>query len=502
MRNLHGILRIKIIFPVLLFLVTSLQCIMIQEYWETKVHVPGVEEDLGFFRPTFYRVVDENEERFSDLPKDTPVLGVKGDTIAMVTAKFERLLNLEGTGKLADGRLLNFARWGENREILYRVVENCEWGLGVQNAEWISEVESYKLVPYRTIAVDPKVIPIGSVVYIPAIRGIRLPTGETHDGYFLAHDIGGAIKEKRIDIFVGPESDTHNTFTKRGILNMQPLKVFSVSDSVTKKVNNRFRYQYTLSNKRLYEMTWEEIELVMCNILRVESDVNKRIEFYSELAKGTPKVLFCLGEGPDGKYDKDPLIDLARADCMTFVEQTLALAISKNYKETFDNLQKIRYKDGIIDFKKRNHFTIADWLSNNEWLLEDVTEKISQSFCKEMTKIIDRRKTFARMGCTDTVDVSPPETLTVKYIPKNKLLAIEKNLEGGEIVSLIQNKSGIFSYHMGIIAKDRNNKTIFRHSSTSAKKVVDESYKDLVGYLRRDKNIAGVIFMRAKDIGF
>ena len=496
MRHLHSILRTKIIFPILISLATSLQCIMIRQYWEEKVHIPGTEKTLGFFRPTFYRVVDENEKKFVGLPKDTSVLGVKGDTIAIVAAKFKRLLNLEGTGKLADGRLLNFTRWGEDREILYRVVENCEWGLGVQNAEWISEVESYKLVPYRTIAVDPKVISIGSVVYIPAIRGIRLPTGEIHDGYFLAHDIGSAIKRKRIDIFVGSESGTHNTFTKRGILNMQPLKVFSVSDSVTEEVNNRFRYQYTLSNKKLYEMAWDEIEQVMRNILSAEPDVNKRIEFYSELAMGTPKVLFCLGEGPDSEYDKDPLIDFARADCMTFVEQTLALAISKSYKETFDNLQKIRYKDGIIDFKKRNHFTIADWLPSNEWLLKDATEEIAERFCKEMTKIIDRRKDFVEMGCADTVDVPPPETLTVKYIPKNKLLKIEKNLKGGEIVSLIQNKPDIFSLHMGIIIKDRNNKTVFRHSSTPAKKVVNEPYKDLVDYLLKDKNIAGIIFMR------
>ena len=500
MRHLHSILWTKFIFLMLLFLVTSLQCVIIRQYWEEKVHVPGVEKDLGFFRPTFYRVVDENEKKFVGLPKDTPILGVKGDTIAMVAAKFKKLLDLEGTGKLADGRLLNFARWGESREILYRVVENCEWGLGVQNAEWISQIEAYKLIPYRTIAVDPKVIPIGSVVYIPAVRGIRLPKGEIHDGYFLAHDIGTAIKGKRIDIFVGSESGTHNTFTKRGILNMQPIKVFSVSDSITKEVNNRFRNQYTLSNKRLYEMTWSEIEQVMRNVLSAEPDVNKRIEFYSELAKGTPKVLFCLGEGPDGKYDKDPLIDFARADCMTFVEQTLALAISKTYKETFDNLQKIRYKDGIIDFKKRNHFTIADWLPNNEWLLEDITEEIGGRFCKEMTKTIDRRKDFVRMGCTDTVDVPPPETLMVKYIPKNKLLKIEKNLRGGEIVSLIQNKPGIFSLHMGIIAKDRNNKTVFRNSSTPAKKVVDEPYRDLVDYLLKDKNCAGIIFMRVKDI--
>ncbi len=51
---------------------------------------------------------------------------------------------------------------------------------------------------YRSIAVDPRVIPLGSRVYIPAYR---------HDGYggwFLAQDTGGAIVGHRIDVYRSP----------------------------------------------------------------------------------------------------------------------------------------------------------------------------------------------------------------------------------------------------------------------------------------------------------
>ncbi|MDJ1175177.1 3D domain-containing protein [Roseofilum capinflatum] len=72
----------------------------------------------------------------------------------------------------------------------------------------------YRLVPYRTIAVDRQRIPLGSVVYIPAARGqhISLPNGETiiHDGYFFAADVGSAIKGNQIDVFVG--SDKRSPF--------------------------------------------------------------------------------------------------------------------------------------------------------------------------------------------------------------------------------------------------------------------------------------------------
>lgn len=68
-------------------------------------------------------------------------------------------------------------------------------------------VDGLILVPYRTVAVDRTVIPIGSLIYIPAARGqkIILPSGESieHDGYFYAADVGGAINNNHIDVFLG-----------------------------------------------------------------------------------------------------------------------------------------------------------------------------------------------------------------------------------------------------------------------------------------------------------
>lgn len=48
--------------------------------------------------------------------------------------------------------------------------------------------------PYHTLAVDPKVIPYGSRVYIPEFNKV-----------FIAEDCGGAIKGNRIDIYMNNE---------------------------------------------------------------------------------------------------------------------------------------------------------------------------------------------------------------------------------------------------------------------------------------------------------
>ena len=48
--------------------------------------------------------------------------------------------------------------------------------------------------PYHTLAVDPKIIPYGSRVYIPEFNKV-----------FIAEDCGGAIKGNRIDIYMNNE---------------------------------------------------------------------------------------------------------------------------------------------------------------------------------------------------------------------------------------------------------------------------------------------------------
>ncbi len=51
---------------------------------------------------------------------------------------------------------------------------------------------------YESIAVDPRVIPLGSRVYVPAYRH------DGHGGWFVAADTGGAINGHHIDVYRSP----------------------------------------------------------------------------------------------------------------------------------------------------------------------------------------------------------------------------------------------------------------------------------------------------------
>jgi 3D (Asp-Asp-Asp) domain-containing protein len=97
---------------------------------------------------------------------------------------------------------------------------------GIAKGTYGDGTNGLSLVPYRSIAVDRNKIPIGSVIYIPEARNVSviLPSGQTvtHDGYFYAADVGGAVQDNHIDVFLGLtqnnpfsfiKSNSNNTFT-------------------------------------------------------------------------------------------------------------------------------------------------------------------------------------------------------------------------------------------------------------------------------------------------
>ncbi len=100
------------------------------------------------------------------------------------------------------------------------------------NGQYGDGVEDYKLIPYRTIAVDPNKFSYGSVIYVPAARGnkIILPDGNVtyHDGYFFAGDTGRAIIGKHIDVYIGVADE--NPFDWVTSYEDQTFEAYKVTD--------------------------------------------------------------------------------------------------------------------------------------------------------------------------------------------------------------------------------------------------------------------------------
>lgn len=162
---------------------------------------------LGEFVPSFYQIVDESDTVF-DADTGTRVIRDRtADILARVNSEFYNRLMIEGCGKLCDGRIVTYdTRIAD--EIRFKVTE-APFGEGYA---------SVPLIPYRTVAVDPTVIELGSILYIPSAVGVQLEDGSEHDGVFIAEDIGSAIGGNRIDFFVGFDDHIRNRFTESGTL--------------------------------------------------------------------------------------------------------------------------------------------------------------------------------------------------------------------------------------------------------------------------------------------
>lgn len=166
----------------------------------------------------------------------------QGEVIATVCKRFERTLLMEGSAILNDrghgeisvnyGGLIN----GEHR---YNYLDRCKFGEGVR--------KNLCLLPYHTIAADNRIHKVNEIIFIPAAKGILLPDGTTHEGFFIVRDTGGAfqgIGAQRIDLFTGTDPDFENAFQKAGFHHKRPLPAFKVKGDSADVIRERLRERF------------------------------------------------------------------------------------------------------------------------------------------------------------------------------------------------------------------------------------------------------------------
>lgn len=125
----------------------------------------------------------------------------------------------------------------------------------------------------------------------------------------------------------------------------------------------------------------------------------QRIEKLSAVFLNQSYQLEPLGEGINGEYNQKPLYRLDAFDCETYVDTVIALALAKNLAMFQLWINHIRYKNGIVDFQHRNHFTSADWIPNNQKLgiLKDLTTTIAGSGGQISTVYINRQNWYRHL---------------------------------------------------------------------------------------------------------
>jgi len=239
---------------------------------------------------------------------------------------------------------------------------------------------------------------------------------------------------------------------------------------------------YVLGAMPMFEMDAVRVDEYLSDLRARVPEFSDRVVEICKESLGTPYMENPLGEGEDGLYDRQPLMDLAHVDCVTFVEQTIALAASRSFQEAFDTLQRIRYKNGQIAFETRNHFMIADWIANNHFC-RDITGELGVPTVTE-TRMMGRRHFFEVWKIESLAKEAQDEPLTIDYIASSDAARAMDCLPSPSLVLLIGKLDWLFSLHCGIFIRDEDGRGRLYNASQLERKVVAADFVEIVSRSR------------------
>lgn len=148
-------------------------------------------------------------------------------------------------------RTFNHAGWGSRRQTncapifpgvaagdLARFERTVFMALPGDAPDGLGSDSRYRLVPYRTVAVDKSRYPLGTAFYIPGLKGRTISRDEVHDGYVFAADTGVGVHGNHLDFFIGhtTENPAPDIFTGSARSTFEARVV--TDDAVVKRLRN------------------------------------------------------------------------------------------------------------------------------------------------------------------------------------------------------------------------------------------------------------------------
>jgi hypothetical protein len=187
---------------------------------------------------------------------------------------------------------------------------------------------------------------------------------------------------------------------------------------------------------------------------------------------GRPYVIDGHGEGAG--HDLDPPARYDAFDCVTFLEEVLALTLAPDPISTPGVRQALRYKDGVARFANRNHFWLQQWIPNNieAGFLRDITADLGE------THVITKRVTpaiwqgwWGTQGFALRPDEFPSGRYSLSVLSLDAAAgAVDKIPPGAIIVTVRRPKpwKPIVVSHVGFVLPPRNGKAMMRHATKMA----------------------------------
>lgn len=218
---------------------------------------------------------------------------------------------------------------------------------------------------------------------------------------------------------------------------------------------------------------------------------------------GTPYVASTLEKEPERL-----VVNLREMDCMTFVENVLALTQTiRGATPSFDifchNLQQVRYRSGeITNYTDRLHYT-SDWIYENErkGLIKDVSKEIGgEPFPVHVSYMSAHPDSYRQLksnpGFIEIIADKEKEINGRSYyfLPEKEINKHTAGIRNGDIVCFTTTIEGLDISHVGIICYVGGALT-FLHASTLKKEVIVNP-EPLQTYVEGIKRNSGVLIVR------
>src|SRR5690606_11122643 len=190
---------------------------------------------------------------------------------------------------------------------------------------------------------------------------------------------------------------------------------------------------------------------------RAHESVSERIAFISAKLRGTRYLAYSLIGGPN--REEQFVVRDDGFDCVTFCETVLAAARARDRSEFEDMLRHIRYHDGIVEWRERNHY-FFEWGQHN---VENGTcSYVHMDGEVEITRTVRWIKELGK------------KRFRMNVIPRRLLFANANMLTDGDIVGFVTRRPDLDYFHIGFVIRGSKGELVLRHAARSRRRVVDE----------------------------
>ena len=210
---------------------------------------------------------------------------------------------------------------------------------------------------------------------------------------------------------------------------------------------------------------------------------DRRLLKVSERFLDTPYQPSPLGEG--GGRDADPRLRFDAVDCLTFVEETIALSYVSQSAQVEPVLTRLRYA-GEPTFEGRNHLMEAQWLPQNigKGFVRDVTRtyggRSTRTFRKTLTRETWASKFSRGLGLPQSRQ--PLGTFEWEMIPLPSVLALVDRIPSGTLLAVVREDRAFKPTrisHVGFVFH-HGKQTYLRHATRRFAKVLDEDFRSFL----------------------